>query len=154
MLKTILNFLAGALIAAAVGAALAVTGTPPGTGPGLVDGAWLNGVAGGQNATFVSGITCTGTTQANAFQLTPGFTLIEIDAAAGGTGCNLPTAIPGVEISIFNNTANNALNIYPTVPNNPATGAQDTINNTTSVQITSRAAKYFWSAKTGNWAAE
>src|SRR5258707_15266465 len=102
-LGTILNMAIGAFVAAAVSAAIAVTGTPPGTGPQLVDGAWLNGLAGGNNWSFQSGIAAAGTTQATATQLAGGTYFVEGDTAASGTGVNLPAWLPGGEVLGDNN---------------------------------------------------
>src|SRR5258707_10331172 len=95
-LSTILNMAIGAFVAAAIGAALAVVGTPPGTGPQLVDGAWLNGLAGGSNYTFQSGIAAAGTTQATATQLPAGIYFVEVDTVPSGAGVNFPAFFPGV----------------------------------------------------------
>lgn len=150
-MKSIVHMLIGAMIVGLVSAALAVTGQPPGNGPQLIDGVWLQGVANGVNASYQSGITCAGTTQATAFQLPANITLIELDTVASSTGCNLVPAQPGVELSIYNNGANTAT-IYPTVPNNVVTAAQDTINNSTSTTVASHAALYCFAAKAGVWA--
>src|ERR1700731_1463542 len=150
MLKTLRDMLLGAMICAVIGTAVAAVGTPPGTGPGLVDGAWLNGLAGGQNYTYQSGITAAGTTQATATQLPTNIYLIEIDTVASSTGVNLPPCIPGTQMQIYNNGANTPP-IYPAVPNNPITAAQDTINNGTSITLASHVATSPACAKAGVW---
>lgn len=156
MFKTILNMLVGAFVCAAVGAAFAVVGTPPlpSNGFGAVDGAWLNGLAGGTNYTFQSGIVAAGTNQATGTQLPAGIFLIEVDTTASGTGVNLPPCIPGTQAVLYNNGAT-TLAVYPTVPNNPLTAAQDTINNATSLGAGSGLASHvsiaFACAKAGNW---
>ena len=128
-------------------------GTPPGTGPSLVDGAWLNGLAGGQNETYQSGITAAGSTQAGAFQLTPGIAIYEIDTATSAQGVALPEAVAGTELSIYNNTAQTNLVVYPAIANNALTGAQDTINNTTSLAFTAaRQILFLACPKNGVWA--
>jgi hypothetical protein len=156
LLKTIRDMLVGTIIAGGVTAALAV-GTPPtpATGPGLVDGTWLNGLAGGQNATFVSGLTATGTTQATALQLSAGIQLIEIDTVAASTGVALPACVAGTELSIYNNGAS-TLTVYPQIANNALTAAQDTINNATSFSggIATHVIVWFACAKNGVWAAK
>lgn len=152
MLKTIASAFMGAIIAAAVGAAFAVTGTPPGTGPQLIDGAWLNALAGGTNYSFQSGITAAGTTQATATAIAPGIYLVEIDTAAASTGVNLPSCIAGTQMQVYNNGAQ-TLTIYPAVANNPITAAQDTINNATSITLASHVATSPFCAKAGVWAA-
>ena len=128
-------------------------GTPPGTGPQLIDGLWANGVANGQNASYQSGITATGSTQTGAFQLLAGVTLVEVDTTASGTGVALPAAVQGTEISIYNNGAN-TLTVYPSIANNGLTGAQDTINNTTSATAATHTSLYLFCAKNGVWASK
>jgi hypothetical protein len=156
MLKNIASMIVGALISAAIGFASAVTGTPPtpATGFGLVDGTWLNGLAGGTNYTFQNGITAAGTTQATATQLSPGIYLYEVDAAAASTGVALPPCIAGTQSVLYNNGAQ-TLTIYPSIVNNPATSAQDTINNGTSLSggLASHASIAFSCAKNGVWGA-
>ena|SRR5579859_7833837 len=132
---------------------LAVVGTPPGTGPGLVDGAWLNGLAGGLNNAYISGITAAGTNQATATQLPTGYYLLEIDTAAASTGVTLPTCIPGTDMLLYNNGAQ-TVTVYPAVANDPVTGAQATINNTTSVTVASHVSEAFSCAKSGIWFAK
>jgi hypothetical protein len=150
MLKTIRDMILGAIICAAIGAAMATVGTPPGTGPSLIDGAWLNGLAGGSNYTYQYGISAAGTTQATGTMLPTGIYLIEIDTVASSAGVNLPPCIPGTQMQIYNNGAN-TLTIYPAVANNPLTSAQDTINNTTTLSLSSHTATSPACAKAGNW---
>jgi|SRR5579864_7442709 len=150
-MKTILHMLAGALICAAIGAAFAVTGTPPGNGPQLVDGLWLQGLANGVNNSYQSGLTGAGTTQATATALPAAIYMLEADTVAASTGFNLPTALAGAELSFYNNGANTAT-LYPAVANNPITAIQDTINNTTSVSVASHVAEFCFAAKNGIWA--
>jgi hypothetical protein len=148
------KFFAALILAGlAATAALAGVGTAPtpGQGPSMPDGTWLLGVANGQNASYQSGITAAGTTQATATQLPAAITLIEVDTVAASTGVNLVTAQAGIEISIYNNGAN-TLTVYPAVANNPVTAAQDTINNSTSTTITSHSSLYCFVAKVGIWA--
>lgn len=153
MFKKLAGLLLGAFICAAATGALAATGVQPQNGFGTVDGTWLNGLAAGQNSTYVYGLTATGSTQAGALQLVPGNTLIEVDTVASSTGVALPTAIQGTEISIYNNGAN-TLTVYPAIANNGQTGSQDTINNGTSFfgGVASHGSVYCFSAKTGVWA--
>lgn len=150
MFKTILNMLAGALIIAGISAASAVVGQRPHSGFQAVDGLWLQGLAGGQNYDYQSGITAAGTTQTTAAALPTNIFLIEVDTVASGTGVNLPTCIPGTQLQIYNNGAN-TLTIYPAVANDPATGAQDTINNATSITLASHVATSPACAKAGVW---
>lgn len=153
MLKTIRDMAFGAVVSAAVaasGLALAATGQVPVNGFGAVDGTWLLGLASGTNYTYQSGISAAGTTQATATPLTPGMYLVEIDTVAGSTGINLPTCVPGTQLQIYNN-GSNTLTIYPSVANNPATSAQDTINNATSITVNAHTATSPACAKAGVW---
>jgi hypothetical protein len=154
MFKTIAKFALGAMFLAS-SAALAATGIAPnpGNGPTVPDATWLNGVANGQNASYIYGLTATGSNQAGSLQLVPGNTLIEIDTVASSTGVALPPAVAGTEISIYNNGAN-TLAVYPSIANNGLTGAQDTINNGTSFSggVATHTQIYCFSAKNGVWA--
>lgn len=150
MFKTLRDMLLGVLVCTGVGAALATVGTPPINGPGLVDGSWLLGLAGGQNYSYQSGLSAAGTTQATGTQLPTNIYLIEIDTVAANTGVNLPSCIPGTQMQIYNNGAN-TLTIYPAVANNPITAAQDTINNATSITLASHVATSPACAKAGVW---
>lgn len=144
-----------AALLAGISGAHAVTGTPPGTGPGLQDGQWLNGLAGGLNNNYQYGVTAAGTTQTTATQLPTGVLLIEIDTAAASTGVNLPPALQGNQFIVYNNGAQ-TVTVYPAVANNPVTGVQDTINNGTTLSggIASHTATEFFCAKNGIWAAK
>jgi hypothetical protein len=158
MIKTALNMLFGALVAAAVGTAVALTGTPPtpSNGFGMVDGAWLNGLAGGQNETYQSAISAAGTTQATATVVPAGIALVEVDTVPASSGIALPSAIAGTEIQIFNSTAT-TMKIYPSVANNPVTGVQDTINGGTSLTVTGASGgtvSALMCAKNGVWGAK
>ena len=131
-----------AILSLGVGAAHAanvnpVVGQPPlpSRGPGLVDGTWLNGLAGGMNMLYQNGLTAAGTNQATAFPIQSGIALVEFSTVASGTGANLPTALPGQCVIVFNHGAN-TLTVYPAVRNNPVTGGQDTIAGATSATIT------------------
>lgn len=153
MLKTVLNMLAGALIAAAVGTTFAAVGTPPGTGPGLIDGGWLNGLAAGQNHSYQYGISAAGSTQATATALPNNTRLVQIDTTGASTGVNLPPAFKGNVISLYNNGAS-TLTVYPAVANNPLTAAQDTVNGLTSFSggVATKVALNCFAAKDGVWA--
>lgn len=146
----------GLLVLATV-AARAVVGTPPvpSNGFGMVDGTWLNGLAGGQNQTYQYGISAAGTTQATATQLPAGVYLIQVDTAAASSGVALPPAVAGSEVYIFNNGLS-TMSVYPSITNNVLTGAQDTINKGTSYSggIAAGAAAIFFSAKNGVWGAK
>jgi hypothetical protein len=138
-------------------AAFAVVGQKPipGNGPGLTDGTWLDGLAGGSNYKFQYAITAVGTNQATAVQLPANIHLLEVDTAGSGgaTGVALPTCLGGTEVVIDDNTAY-TIDVYPNVANNPITAAQDTINNTTSTTITTYASKLFTCGQNGVWAAK
>lgn len=135
--------------------AYAGVGTPPtpATGMGLVDGTWLNGLAGGENHAYQSGITAAGSTQAGATQLNAGVRMFSIDTVASSTGVALPSCLQGNELSIYNNGAN-TLTVYPAVANNPVTAAQDTINNGTSTSESSHTVKTYYCPENGVWAAQ
>ena len=128
-------------------------GIKPTSGQQLIDGDYVNGVAAGLNATTQSGVTAAGTNQATAFPITAGAALVSVDTVASSTGINLPSALAGIEISIYNNGAN-TLNVFPAVANNPITAAQDTINNSTSTTIASHVSKVVYCPKNGIWAAQ
>ena len=131
-------------------------GTPPGTGPQLVDGLWLQGLAGGQNNTYQAGIVAAGTTQATAAPLPSGIELVEIDTVPASSGVRLPSAIAGTELSVFNSTGTTLL-FYPSILNNPVTGVQDTINGATSFSVTGvggGTTSWFACAKNGVWSAK
>jgi hypothetical protein len=148
MKRLILFILASFAVAAS---SYALTGNPPGTGFATVDGIWLNGLAGGQNNLYVYGLTAAGTTQATAAQIPAGYYLVEADTVASGTGLYLPNCTAaGVDMLFYNNGAN-TVTVYPNPVNNPVTGIQDTINNTTSVTITSHNSQSFSCAKAGVW---
>ena len=142
--------IAGAML---LGHAFAVTGTPPVSGFQLVDGTWLNGLAGGINNSYIYNLTAAGTTQGTGVQIPSAYQTVEFDTVAASTGANLPFAYQGTEMYVYNNGAN-TLTIYPNALNNPLTSAQDTINNTTSVTVSSHTADIFFSAKNGVWAAK
>lgn len=157
MLKTILNMVLGALIAAAIGSASAVIGTPPtpATGFGLVDGIWLNGLAGGQNFTSQSGIVAhAGGTQAACLVLPAGIAFVSVDTvASSGDSVCLPFAAAGMNIQIANNSST-TLNIFGQAGNNPLTAAADTINNTagsTNFSPTTQQNTECFAAKNGAW---
>jgi hypothetical protein len=146
-----------AAVIAAASIAYATVGTPPipSNGFGAVDGTWLNGLAGGVNSLYQYGISAAGTTQATATQLPSGIELQEVDTAAASSGVALPFCYQGTKLALYNNGAQ-TLTVYPNVTNNPSVtpAAQDTIDNTTSVSVTSHTAELFFCAKNGVWAAK
>lgn len=154
MKKFLLGTVYGALIASAISGALAITGKAPPANGGfrLMDSAYVLGIAQGVNFTFINGITATGTTQATATQLIPGFAIVNIDTVAASTGVALPPCIAGTVIDIYNNGLN-TLTIYPSIANNPITGIQDTINAITSITLASHVAISPACGKNGGWGA-
>ena len=155
MLKTIAGFVLGAIIAAAIGGAVALQGQAPVDGFQTIDGSWLKGLRDGINFSYQYGFTAVGTNQATSLQLPANKFLYEVDTAGSGgaTGVALPSCVAGAEMILDDNTAY-TIDVYPSITNNGLTSAQDTINNTTSTTITTYAAKRFTCAKNGVWAAE
>lgn len=154
MLKKLGYLICGAMIVAMMGSAYAVIGTPPGTGPGLIDGAWLNGLASGHNSTFQYGISAAGTTQATSTQLGTQIKLYQIDTVGASSGVALPPAVAGgIQANLYNNGAS-TLTVYPSINNNPVTAAQDTINSGTSFSggVATHVALSCFVAKPGVWA--
>ena len=155
MLRIIAGCVLGAIIAGAMGVAMAVQGQVPVDGFQTVDGSWLKGLRDGINFSYQYGITSVGTNQATAFQLPANRFLFEVDTAGSGgaTGVALPPCFAGAYLVLDDNTAY-TIDVYPSIVNNNLTSAQDTINNTTSTTITTYAAKRFACAKNGVWSAE
>lgn len=155
MLRTIAGFVLGAIIAGAMGVAMAVQGQVPVDGFQTVDGSWLKGLRDGINFSYQYGITAVGTNQATAFQLPANRFLFEVDTAGSGgaTGVALPPCFQGTSLILNDNTAY-TIDVYPSIANNGLTAAQDTINNSTSTTITTYASKLFSCAKNGVWAAK
>jgi hypothetical protein len=155
-MKKLLGLFVGLFVIAS-GVVFAAGNPPtPSNGPGLVDGAWLNGLAGGQNESYVSGIKAAGTTQATCTPLPASIAIIEIDTVPASSGVCLPSALQGTEFTVFNSTGTTLL-YYPAVANNPVTAAQDTINGGTSFSVTGvsgGAVSVFVSAKNGVWGAK
>lgn len=155
-MKNLLGAFAALLLSTSL--AFSATGTPPtpSNGPGLIDGTWLNGLAGGQNESYQSGIVAAGTTQATATQLPASVAIIEVDTVPANSGVNLPPALQGTEFTVFNSTST-TLKFYPSVANNPVTNVQDTINGATSLTVTGASGgtvSVFVCAKNGIWAAK
>ena len=155
MLKTIFNMAAGALVAATIAAAMALTGQPPVNGFQTPDGTWLLGLAGGQNYTYQYGITAhAGGTQAACQSLNAGIYLFEIDTVAtNNDSVCLPFAVQGLNFSIRNAGAA-TLAIYAQSGTNLATSSTDTINgatNSTSYTVATNNNVECFVAKSGNW---
>ena len=165
--KSIGNWVMGAVIFAGVSAAIAsnITGGPvgvppiPATGPGMVDGTWLNGLAGGQNFSYQSGIVAkAGGTQALATPLPIGIYLIEVDTVANtGDSVALPQCFQGSSL-LIRNAGSGTLDVYGNVANNPllSTATADTINavaGSTAYTLTTNTNAIFFCAKNGAWSA-
>jgi hypothetical protein len=133
-------------------------GTPPGTGIGMVDGAWLNALAGGLNQTYQAGVAATtAASQANGFHYPSGINILEVDSSVATGSIVLPAAVAGTELTIVNTTAN-ALNVYANPSINQLTGSTDQINgasNATAFTVTASGGAnpvpIFYCAKNGAW---
>lgn len=132
-------------------------GNVPNNGFNTTDGTWLNGLANGQNLTFVSGLTATaGGTQAAGLALPPSATLIQVDTVAtSGDSVVLPQCLASRVLTIINAGAG-TLYVYGKVAVNPITGVADTINGTsgsTAYQMATLIVSQFICAKNGAWKA-
>lgn len=159
MLKTIRDMLFGAVVTSAVGAAMAVTGTPPipSNGFGLVDGTWLNGLAGGTNYAYQYSITAhAGGGQASAFQLPQFINMFQVSTVATtGDSVALPQCIQGSYMFLSNSGAS-TLDVYGSPIVNGTTGTLDTINataGTSAYTLTTNTNAVFFCAKNGAWSA-
>ncbi len=157
MIKTLLNMLAGAIVFA-MGAALAITGTPPlpNINFALQDGQWLLGLAGGVNELYAANITAhAGGGQASCFALVPGTQLYEVDTVAtSGDSICLPFAVPGMDIQIRNAASANSMNVFGQTNSNALTGTADTINGTagsSAYAVPSNNSVACFVAKAGVW---
>lgn len=131
--------------------AFAAIGQIPGNGFQMVDGAWLNGLAGGHNLLSQNGLTAVGNSQATSLQMADRLAILQIDTSSASTGAALPSALAGVIIYVNNNTGNN-ITIYPSIANNPATAAQDTFNNNaSSFTLNANTGVSFVCGKNGRW---
>lgn len=115
----------------------------------LQDGLWLNGIANGQNRSYVNGITAhAGGTKAAAYQLPAAVSLIEVDTVGTAADSVLaPEAIAGTEFTLYNAGAN-SLDVYGR--------GTDTINGAATANAYAIAAGVtarFTCAKDGAWAA-
>ncbi|HLH92072.1 MAG TPA: hypothetical protein VKX28_26870 [Xanthobacteraceae bacterium] len=133
----------------------ASVGTQPGSGMGLVDGVWLNGLAGGQNYAYQYGITAhAGGTQAACLSITPGAYLYEVDTVASGNdSICIPYAQAGMNFSLRNAGAS-TLAIYAQAGTNLVTGSTDQINgssNSTSYTLSTQNSVECFVAKPGSW---
>lgn len=140
-----------ALFCVASCAAYAAIGEIPGTGFQMVDGNWLNGLAGGHNLIAANGLTAVGTNQATSLQLPDRVAVIQVDTSSASTGVALPPALTGVNIFLINNTSNNIV-VYPSISNNGVTKAQDTFNsNASSFTLNANTGTGFTCGKNGRW---
>ncbi len=157
MLKTIRDMFLGAMVAGAVGAAVAAVGIAPGNGFQTVDGTWLNGLAQGVNYAAANGLTAhAGGTQAAAIAVPPNAYMIEFDiVATTGDSTYLPQCLNG-GIGFVRNAGLQTLDIYGNATVNPVTGIADTINGTagsTAYTLATNTSAVFFCAKNGNWSA-
>jgi hypothetical protein len=151
MFKTIRDMTFGAIVAGAIGAAMAgIVGTQPGTGFQLNDGAWLNGLASGNNNSFQSGVTAAGTTAATCTIVNPNVYMVEIDTVAASTGVCLSFAV-APDVQVIRNAGAQTLTIYPNPATNVATATTDTINGGTSVAVLTNKSAFCFVAKSGIW---
>lgn len=162
-MKQFLRALAIVALAAVIGVGSAFyaraqpTGQPPGTGFNTTDGTWLNGLANGQNRSFVSGLTATaGGTQAAGLALPASVMLIQVDTVATtGDSVVLPQCLASRILTVINAGAG-TLYVYGKVAVNPITGVADTINGTagsTAYQMATLIVSQFICAKNGAWKA-
>lgn len=150
MLRTVRDIVIGAFVAAMVGYVCAsnIGIQPNPSGFQMIDGAWVNGLAQGNNMTYQSGITAAGTTAATATVLNPNIYLNEIDTVASSTGVQLPFAIVP-DVTIIRNNGAQTLTVYPNPGTNLATGATDTVNGGTSVSVNQNKSALCFVAKNG-----
>lgn len=122
---------------------------------GLIDAQWLLGLSGGNNQTFINGLTATGTTAADAFKVPSNYQNVVFASVPSGTGAVFPPAIPGTRIVIYNHDAANSLTVYANTANNPLTGSADHISSgaglVTSATVAHGVAISFTCATPGIW---
>lgn len=133
-----------------------------GQGIGMPDFVWLNGLAGGNNRYTQSVTAFAGGGQAsstpmgvpNPQGIEAGLAEIKVVASANDS-VQLPQAIAGKVLFVFNSTANSA-NVYANPNNNKATSALDTINgntNVTAYALVGGKSVVFFCPRDGIWAA-
>lgn len=136
-----------------------------GTGKNLQDSDWLLGLAGGDNSNCQDVVALAGGAQAGAPVIggvVNGLeaTLIRIKTCVTNLdSLQLPQAIHGRELSVYNSTAQTC-NIFASPNTNKATGALDTINGvanatafTAAALATTGTGVYFFCPADGVWAA-
>ena len=158
MLKSLVNFVAGALVAAGISSAFALVGNPPQPNgqEALINQTWVLGLAGGQNFSYQSGITAhAGGTQASCLVLTAGNLLQQVSTVAtSADSVCLPYALQGEMMIVANAAASNTLDIYAQSGTNGATNSTDTINaasNTSAYTLSANNNAICFAPKNGIW---
>lgn len=130
---------------------MAITGIQPpqGSGPQLIDGTWLNGLAGGLNNSFINGVVAhAGDTKAAAFQIPAACKIVWVETVTTtGDSVLLPAAQTRNMLMVYNGGAQ-SLNLYGR--------GTDTINGVataTAYTLTAGQSAIFFCGKTGQWAA-
>ena len=130
-------------------------GNKPETGERLIDGAYVNGIAAGQNFESASGLVAhAGGGQASATPL-PLKALIAVSTVAtAADSVVLPVSDAGMSMTVINTSAN-SLDIYASPLANHKNGdVSDKINgedNDTAYALAAGAIVQFVCAKAGNW---
>jgi len=134
-----------------------------GQGVGMPDFVWLRGVAGGNNRFTQSVTAFAGGGQASATPIgVPNSQGVEAElvelrtVASAGDSAQLPQAIAGKKMMVFNSSANSA-NIYANPNVNKATATTDTINgssNVTAYALAAGKSVEFFCPRDGVWAAQ
>lgn len=133
-----------------------------GQGIGQPDFPWLLGLAGGDNRLCQSVVALAGGAQAGATPMgtigPQGYqaALVEIrTVVTAADSVQLPQAVAGKTLAVFNNTANSA-NVFAIPTTNKATGSLDTINaltNVTAYALAAGKSVLFYCPRDGFWAA-
>lgn len=125
------------------------TSPPVNSRQALQDGVWLRGVAGGQNRSYINGLTATaGGTKAAGLQIPAGVALVQFDTVASGSdSALLPNALAGMTFRLANSGAS-TMSVYGR--------GTDTINDAataTNYDIATNVSVDFFCAKNGQWKA-
>lgn len=133
-----------------------------GQGIGQPDFVWLLGLAGGNNRLCQSVTAFAGGGQAGGTPMGVGnaqgleAALAEIrTVATAADSCQLPQAVAGKTLLVFNSTVTSA-NVYANPNTNKATGAKDVINagvNTDAYAVAGGVSVAFFCPRDGIWAA-
>ena len=123
-----------------------------GAGFGMIDQSYALGVAQDRNNTYQTGIAAAVTTGSatGATQLAAGSAFYSIDTSTGTNNDSilLPPALAGMQVQVFNNTAN-TIDVFGTTQ----ASTQDKINNvTTAFALTTYQSATFTCAKAAQWA--